>query len=134
MMAQGTQTKILIVDDESDIRVLTSGILEDEGFVTFQAASSSDAMNKIEDIFPDLILLDIWLQGSKLDGLGILKVVKRDYPTIPILMMSGHGNIETAVQAIKEGAYDFIEKPFNSQRLLILVRRIIEAEKLRKEN
>ena len=133
-MAQGTQTKILIVDDESDIRVLTSGILEDEGFVTFQAASSSDAMNKIEDIFPDLILLDIWLQGSKLDGLGILKVVKRDHPTIPILMMSGHGNIETAVQAIKEGAYDFIEKPFNSQRLLILVRRIIEAEKLRKEN
>ena len=128
------QIKILIVDDESDIRSLTAGILEDEGFETFQASSSEETLSQIENVRPNLILLDIWLQGSDLDGLGILKISKRDYPAIPILMMSGHGNIETAVQAIKEGAYDFIEKPFNSQRLLILVHRIIEAEKLRKEN
>ena len=125
---------ILIVDDEADIRALTSGILQDEGYQTREAAGSADALSAVEARRPSLVLLDIWLQGSEMDGLGILKVLKRDHPAIPVLIMSGHGNIETAVTAIKDGAYDFIEKPFKANRLIILVDRAIEADRLRREN
>ena len=125
---------ILIVDDEADIRMLTSGILEDEGFDTREAATSDDALMAVETRRPSLVLLDIWLQGSKLDGLGILKQIKKNHPSLPVLMMSGHGTIETAVTAIKDGAYDFIEKPFKADRLILLVERAIEAARLRREN
>ena len=125
---------ILIVDDEADIRVLTSGILQDEGYQTREAAGSADALSAVEARRPSLVLLDIWLQGSEMDGLGILKVLKRDHSAIPVLIMSGHGNIETAVTAIKDGAYDFIEKPFKADRLIVLVDRAIEANRLRREN
>ncbi|NQV84822.1 MAG: sigma-54-dependent Fis family transcriptional regulator [Rhodospirillales bacterium] len=126
--------EILIVDDESDIRELTSGILEDEGYQTRNAANSSDALAAVEVRRPSLVLLDIWLQGSELDGLGILKALKENHPTIPVLMMSGHGTIETAVTALQDGAYDFIEKPFKADRLLMLVERAIETDSLRREN
>ncbi len=126
--------EILIVDDETDIRVLTSGILEDEGYQTREAASSSEALAAVESRRPNLVLLDIWLHGSELDGLGILKALKEDHPTIPVLMMSGHGTIETAVAAIQDGAYDFIEKPFKADRLILLVERAIETDRLRREN
>jgi len=126
--------EILIVDDEADIRVLTSGILEDEGYQTRDAANSTEALAAVEARRPNLVLLDIWLQGSELDGLGILKALKKDHPTIPVLMMSGHGTIETAVTAIQDGAYDFIEKPFKADRLILLVERAIETDRLRREN
>lgn len=126
--------EILIVDDEADIRVLTSGILEDEGYQTRDAANSSEALAAVEARRPSMVLLDIWLQGSELDGLGILKALKENHPTIPVLMMSGHGTIETAVTAIQDGAYDFIEKPFKADRLIQLVERAIEADSLRREN
>ena len=125
---------ILIVDDESDIRGLTSGILEDEGFQTREAGNSTAALASIEARRPSLVLLDIWLQGSELDGLEILRAIKDDHPTVPVLMMSGHGTIETAVAAIKDGAYDFIEKPFTANRMILLVERAIEAARLRREN
>ena len=126
--------EILIVDDESDIRELTSGILQDEGYQTRVAANSSEALAAVQSRRPNLILLDIWLQGSNLDGLGLLKAIKIEHPSIPVLMMSGHGTIETAVTAIQDGAYDFIEKPFKSDRLILLVTRAIETDKLRREN
>jgi len=125
--------EILIVDDEADIRVLTSGILDDEGYQTRAAGTSDEALAAIETRRPGLVLLDIWLQGSALDGLQILKRIKADHPSIPVLMMSGHGTVETAVAAIKDGAYDFIEKPFKADRLLMLVERAIEAAQLRQE-
>ncbi len=124
---------ILIVEDEQDIRTLVCGLLEDEGYETRQAANSDLALAAIETRRPNLILLDIWLQGSKLDGLGILKAVKRDHPDLPILMMSGHGTVETAVQAIKDGAHDFIQKPFKADHLLLMVGRAIDAGNLRRE-
>ncbi len=126
--------KILVIDDEQDIRFLTSGILEDEGYLTEEAANSTDALNIVASKHPDLVLLDIWLEKSELDGLGILDVLKSKYPNIPVLMMSGHGNIEVAVDAIKRGAYDFIEKPFTTERLLFLVARALEVSHLRREN
>ena len=125
---------ILIVDDEADIRDLMSGILSDEGFEARTAASSDDALAAIERRVPSLLILDIWLQGSRLDGLELLDLVKRHHPSLPVIMISGHGNIETAVAAIKRGAYDFIEKPFKADRLLVLVERAIEAARLRREN
>ncbi|HLI22905.1 MAG TPA: response regulator, partial [Stellaceae bacterium] len=125
---------ILVVDDEADIRALMCGILSDEGYETRQAGNSTEALGAIRARQPSLVVLDIWLQGSELDGLEILKIVKRELPHIPVIMISGHGNIETAVAAIKIGAYDFIEKPFKSDRLLILVERAIEAAQLRREN
>ncbi len=125
---------ILIVDDEADIRMLTAGILEDEGFDTREAANSTAALAEVEARRPSLVLLDIWLQGSELDGLGILKAIKLNHPSLPVLMMSGHGTVETAVIAIKDGAYDFIEKPFKADRLLMLVERAVEAARLRREN
>lgn len=124
---------ILIVDDEADIRVLTSGILQDEGHRCRLAANSDDALNNIETRRPDLVLLDIWLQGSRLDGLGILGAVKKHAPSLPVVMMSGHGTIETAVSAIKQGAYEFIEKPFKADRLVLVVERALEAARLKRE-
>jgi two-component system nitrogen regulation response regulator NtrX len=124
---------ILIVDDEADIRLLVSGILADEGFQTREAADSDAAIESLRARRPSLVLLDIWLQGSRLDGLGILAHIKRHHPEVPVLMMSGHGTIETAVSAIKQGAYDFIEKPFQSERLLLAVERAIESARLRRQ-
>lgn len=126
--------EILIVDDEADIRMLTAGILQDEGYQTREAGRSDEALKEVETRRPSLVLLDIWLQGSELDGLQILQRIKAHHADIPVLMMSGHGTIETAVAAIKDGAYDFIEKPFKADRLLLLVDRAIEAARLRQEN
>ncbi|MEL6584417.1 MAG: sigma-54 dependent transcriptional regulator [Pseudomonadota bacterium] len=125
---------ILIVDDERDIRDLLSDILEDEGHGTRVAADSDSALSAINSAAPDLIILDIWLKDSRLDGIGILKTVRRDNPAIPIIIISGHGNIELAVAAVKQGAYDFIEKPFNTDKLLVSVTRALEASRLRREN
>ncbi|MGH1455457.1 MAG: sigma-54-dependent transcriptional regulator [Alphaproteobacteria bacterium] len=126
--------KILIIDDEEDIRVLIKDLLEDEGYKTFIAKNSNEAYHVIKSENPSLIIQDIWLQGSEHDGLQILKTVKNDLPYLPFIMISGHGTIETAVSAIKQGAYDFIEKPFNSDRLLLMVHRALERSTLKKEN
>lgn len=125
---------ILIVDDEADIRMLIAGILEDEGMKTREAGNADQALAAVAARRPSLVILDIWLQGSRLDGLEILRELKRDHPNLPVVMISGHGNIETAVAAIKQGAYDFVEKPFKADRLLLLVERAIEAARLRREN
>ncbi|VAV96642.1 Nitrogen regulation protein NtrX [hydrothermal vent metagenome] len=125
---------ILIVDDEADIRDLISGILDDEGYETRTAKDSDSALAEVEARRPSLIILDIWLQGSRLDGLEILEVIKKSHPDLPVVIISGHGNIETAVSAIKLGAYDFISKPFETDKLLILVERATEVDKLRREN
>ena len=109
---------ILVVDDEQDIRDLVSGVLEDEGYSTRTAGSSSEALAALADRRPSLVLLDVWLQGSKLDGLQLLEEVKRRDPSLPVLMISGHGNLDTAVAAIRQGAVDFIEKPFDDAQLL----------------
>jgi two-component system nitrogen regulation response regulator NtrX len=124
---------ILIVDDEADIRELVAGILEDEGHRTRTAGSSDEALGAIEARRPHLAFLDIWLQGSRLDGLQVLDVVKSQHPDLPIVMISGHGNIETAVSAIKAGAYDFIEKPFKADRLVLVAERALEASRLKRE-
>ena len=126
--------EILVVDDEADIRELVSGVLEDEGYAVRTAADSSGALEAIEDRRPSLVLLDVWLQGSKLDGLQLLEQVKRRDPTLPVIMISGHGNLDTAVAAIREGAVDFIEKPFKADKLLHLVARATETDRLRREN
>lgn len=125
---------ILIVDDERDIRELISDILEDEGYTTRLAGTSDEAMNEVTSEQPALMILDIWLKDSNMDGIDILKVVKRDYPDVPVVIISGHGNIEIAVAAIKQGAYDFIEKPFNIDQLLVVIRRAMETSRLRQEN
>ena len=124
---------ILVVDDEADIRDLVSGILEDEGHRTRLARDSDEALRAIEERRPQLVILDIWLQGSRLDGLQVLEVAKRQNPAMPVVMISGHGNIETAVQAIKLGAYDFIEKPFKADRLILVADRALEASRLKRE-
>jgi len=124
---------ILIVDDETDIRELVAGILEDEGHRTRTAGSSDDALGAIEARRPHLIFLDIWLQGSRLDGLQVLELIKKQHADLPVVMISGHGNIETAVSAIKLGAYDFIEKPFKADRLLLVAERALEASRLKRE-
>ena len=126
--------EVLVVDDEADIRELVSGVLEDEGFTVRAAADSTAALEAIEERRPSLVLLDVWLQGSRLDGLQILQEVKRRDPNLPVLMISGHGNLDTAVAAIREGAIDFIEKPFEAERLLHLVSRATETDRLRREN
>lgn len=125
---------ILIIDDEADIREIIQGILEDEGYVTRQAANSDQAYAQLESRLPDLLVLDIWLQNSAHDGLQILETVKAKHPQLPVVMISGHGTIETAVSALKMGAYDFIEKPFKSDRLLLLMERALETATLRREN
>src|SRR5918911_1979862 len=126
--------EILIVDDEPDIRAQIEGILTDEGYETRQAHNSDTALAAFKQRRPSMVVLDIWLQNSKLDGLGILNALHREEPQVPVVMISGHGTIETAVQAIQQGAYDFIEKPFKSDRLLLVVERAIEAAQLRREN
>ncbi|MBW7921785.1 MAG: sigma-54-dependent Fis family transcriptional regulator [Rubellimicrobium sp.] len=125
---------ILITDDERDIRELISDILKDEGFSTRLAGTSEQCMAEIARDVPSLMILDIWLKDSRMDGIDILKHVKREHPEVPIIIISGHGNIEIAVAAIKQGAYDFIEKPFNIDQLLVVIRRAMEASELRREN
>ena len=127
-------SSILIVDDEKDIRELIGDILKDEGFSIRLAANSDDCMSEINAEPPSLMILDIWLKDSRMDGIDILKSVKRDNPDIPVVIISGHGNIEIAVAAIKQGAYDFIEKPFNIDQLMVVVSRAMETSRLRREN
>jgi two-component system nitrogen regulation response regulator NtrX len=125
---------ILIIDDEDDIRMLIAGILEDEGYRIIHAATSDQAMKLIDEGAHDLVIQDIWLQGSDKDGIEILQAAKGKHPNLPFLMISGHGTIETAVSAIKAGAYDFIEKPFKSDRLLLMISRALENAALKKQN
>ena len=126
--------EILIVDDEADIRNLISGILMDEGYQTRAAGDADAALEAIRARRPSLILLDIWLEGSRMDGMEILERVKKDHPDLPVIMISGHGTVEMAVSALKIGAYDFIEKPFKSDRLLMLIERAVETAHLKREN
>jgi two-component system nitrogen regulation response regulator NtrX len=125
--------EVLVVDDEADIRELVAGVLEDEGYAVRSAADSSGALDAIDDRRPSLVLLDVWLQGSKMDGLQLLEQIKKRDPTLPVLMISGHGNLDTAVAAIREGAVDFIEKPFKADRLLHLVGKATETDRLKRE-
>ena len=126
--------EVLVVDDEADIRELVSGVLEDEGYAVRTAADSSQTLDAIEERRPSMVLLDVWLQGSKLDGLQLLQEIKQRDPTIPVLVISGHGNLDTAVAAVKEGAVDFIEKPFEAERLIYLVDRATATAGRRREN
>ena len=126
--------EILLVDDEPDIRLAVDGILRDEGYDTSQAADSDAALALFRARRPALVMLDIWLQGSKLDGIGILEAMHAEDPSVPVVMMSGHGTIEMAVSAIQLGAYEFLEKPFNTDRLLLVIRRALEAATLAREN
>lgn len=125
---------ILIVDDERDIRELVADILKDEGFDTRMAANSDEAVAALNEAEPALMVLDIWLKDSRMDGIDILKQVKRNNPDVPVIIISGHGNIEIAVAAIRQGAYDFIEKPFNIDQLMVVVNRAMETSRLRREN
>ncbi|MDP2193663.1 MAG: sigma-54 dependent transcriptional regulator [Alphaproteobacteria bacterium] len=125
---------VLVVDDEQDIRELIAGILSDEGYEVRSAATGLEALDQIQLRQPHIVILDVWLGDSDRDGLNILSQIKRDHPYVPVIMISGHATIETAVTAIKNGAYDFIEKPFQSERLLILIQRAIEASLLKREN
>ena len=125
---------VLVVDDEADIRNLICDVLTDEGYETRVASGDLEAFTKLDEKVPTAVILDIWLQGSELDGLGILEIIKKKYPYLPVIMISGHGNIETAVNALKMGAYDYIEKPFTEDKLLIIVKRSCEFAKLQKEN
>ena len=124
---------ILVIDDEADIRDLVSGILEDEGHETRTASESDGALAAISDRRPGLIFLDIWMQGSRLDGLALLDVIREQHPDLPVVVISGHGNIETAVSAIKRGAYDYIEKPFKADRLILIAERALETSNLKKQ-
>lgn len=124
---------ILVVDDEVDIRELVAGILSDEGYETRTAFDADSALAAINDRVPRLVFLDIWLQGSRLDGLALLDEIKTQHPDLPVVMISGHGNIETAVSALRRGAYDFIEKPFKSDRLILVAERALETSKLKRE-
>jgi two-component system nitrogen regulation response regulator NtrX len=135
MSKNGSQiaSEILVVDDEGDIRDLISGILTDEGYETRIAGDSEAALAAVRSRRPQLVILDIWLQGSKLDGIQVLDILKREQPDLPVVMISGHGTIETAVASIKKGAYDFVEKPFKADRLLHVVERALEAARLKRE-
>jgi len=128
-----TQT-ILIVDDQEDICTLIAGVLEDEGYKTLSVHDAHGAIQAVAAAPPDMIILDIWLEGSDMDGIDLLKKLVKSHPEIPVIMISGHGNIETAVSAIQIGAYDFIEKPFKSEKLLVMTQRALEAGRLRREN
>ncbi|HNW17720.1 MAG TPA: sigma-54 dependent transcriptional regulator [Sphingorhabdus lacus] len=125
---------ILIVDDEQDIRDLVSGVLDDDGYGTRTAATADEALAALDERLPSLILLDVWLRGSSMDGIELLKAIKSRDPQIPVIVFSGHGNIDTAVAAISQGAVDFIEKPFEAGKLLHLVAKATETERLRAEN
>src|SRR5215469_11697112 len=126
-------SEILVVDDEEDIRDLISGILRDEGYETRLAGDSDSALQAVRARRPQLVILDIWLQGSRLDGIQVLDTIKREQLELPVVMISGHGTIETAVASIKKGAYDFIEKPFKADRLIHVVGRALEAARLKRE-
>src|SRR5579872_6183369 len=126
-------SEILVVDDEEDIRDLIAGILKDEGYEARMAGDSDGALAAVRARRPQLVILDIWLQGSRLDGIQVLDTLKREQPDLPVVMISGHGTIETAVASIKKGAYDFVEKPFKADRLLMVVERALEAARLRRE-
>lgn len=126
-------TDILVVDDETDIRELVAGILEDEGHGTRTAGDSDSALAAVQERRPTMIFLDIWLQGSKLDGLELLDEIMQIHPDLPIVMISGHGNVETAVSAIKRGAYDYIEKPFKADKLILTAARALETSNLKKQ-
>ena len=125
--------EILIVDDEAAIRDIVADILEDEGYAVLRAAESREALHLVDRRPPDLVLLDVWLEGSELDGIEVLDAIRAREPELPVLIISGHGTIETAVQAIRKGAYDFLEKPFKSDRLLVAIERALEAARLRRE-
>lgn len=133
-MPENGKSDILIVDDEADIRELIADILQDEDHGTRTAHDADSAMEHMNTRAPDLMILDIWLKDSRMDGIEILKTVKRDNPGVPVIIISGHGNVEIAVAAVKQGAYDFIEKPFNIDKLLMTVNRALEASRLRREN
>lgn len=126
--------EILIVDDERDIRELVSGVLSDEGYACRTAGDSTSALAAVDERRPSLVLLDVWLHGSPMDGLEVLDEIKKREPDLPVIIFSGHGNIDTAVSAVSRGAMDFIEKPFEAERLLLLVGRATETERLRREN
>ncbi len=133
-MDWGVMTEILIVDDEPDIRLLVDAILSDEGYETRKAGSAEEALAAFHERRPNLVILDVWLQNSTMDGIGILDAIRSENPELPVVMISGHGTIEMAVNAIQRGAYDFIEKPFKSDRLLLVVQRALEAARLAAEN
>jgi two-component system nitrogen regulation response regulator NtrX len=125
---------VLVVDDEEDICNLICDVLQDEKYETRVASTDLESLSMLDDKVPTVVILDVWLQGSELDGLGILEIIKKKYPYLPVIVISGHGNIETAVNAIKMGAYDYIEKPFTEDKLLITIKRACEVAKLQKEN
>src|SRR5262245_46111925 len=126
--------EILIVDDEADIRMLIAGILADEGYDTRDAADSAAALEAIGKRRPSLVVLELWLQGSDLDGLQLPEVIRRDHPTLPVVMISGHGNYETTFAAVKLGANDYIEKPFKADHLLMRVQKVVTETRLKREN
>ena len=126
--------KVLIIDDEKDICFLISEILKDEKYLTYSALNSNEALLNFNKFNPDLVILDVWLSNSKLDGIELLKEFKKLKNNIPVIIISGHGTVDLAVSAIKNGAYDFLEKPFNSDKLIILTKRAIENSKLHIEN
>ena len=128
------KSKILIIDDEKDICFLISEILKDENYITNSVNNSKDALELNSKFNPDLIILDVWLGNSDLDGIELLKEFKKNNPLVPVIIISGHGTVDMAVNAIKNGAYDFIEKPFNSEKLIVLSKRAIENANLIKEN
>src|ERR687893_2850707 len=123
---------ILIVDDEADIRMLIAGILGDEGYTARVAGTAEGALMALKARQPSLVILDVWLEGSSIDGLELLRMINQDHPTLPVVMISGHGTIETAVAALKHGAYDFIEKPFKADRLVVVASRALETLRLRR--
>jgi len=125
---------ILVVDDERDIRDLVAGVLSDEGYDCRTAGDSVTALSMVDERRPSVVLLDVWLHGSPMDGLEVLDAIKAREPDLPVIVFSGHGNIDTAVAAVSRGAVDFIEKPFEAERLLHLVERATETERLRREN
>jgi len=127
-------TEILVVDDEKDIRDLICDVLADENFKTREAANSNQVFSILNEKVPDAVILDIWLEGSDLDGIGILEIIKKNYPELPVIIVSGHGTVETAVSAIKMGAYDYLEKPFSEDKLLIMLQRALETADLKKTN
>ncbi|OYW11969.1 MAG: sigma-54-dependent Fis family transcriptional regulator, partial [Acidiphilium sp. 37-67-22] len=127
-------SEILIIDDEPDIRLLVEAILQDEGYATRNAGNSDEALAAFRERRPSLVVLDVWLQNSPLDGLDLLKVMKAEDEGVPVVIISGHGTIEMAVNAIQLGAYDFIEKPFKSDRLILVIQRALEAARLAAEN
>lgn len=126
--------EILVVDDEADIRELVGGILQDEGFAVRTAGNSTDALAAVRARAPRLVVLDVWLKGSELDGLGILSILKEMDPFLPVVVISGHGTVETAVEAIRRGAYDYLEKPFKAEKLIVTVQRALENAQLKREN